>query len=235
MASIAKLKGWSVGPRPSRRPLPRPPQGEGIERRLLSPRHCERIEAIHLSAPSNGLLRYARNDGGHSSRARDRFDRGLYPRWLPLGYPGLPTSGNKSPQEVPCDCVKFVGHRRATSPHLVQRHPGALQTQSRHSRGASMFAIADCGMNSWVGSPAFALLPVSTQSTSSRFLDAGGGGNGSNSKEIGRNDIANRAIGTSKRDGCLSPGHRRPASYLHSAGRRISRPAFVGPRRIYRG
>jgi hypothetical protein len=51
MASIAKLKGWWGA--------------EGAKR--VSPRHCERSEAIHLSAHGDsGLLHCARNDGGYS-------------------------------------------------------------------------------------------------------------------------------------------------------------------------
>jgi hypothetical protein len=50
----------------------------------------------------------------------------------------------------------------------------------------------------------------------------------------GEHDLADHSARTRKRDGCLSRRHRRPASGLHSAGGRISRPALAGSRRICR-
>ncbi len=46
----------------------RPLRGVGVERSQLSPRHCERSEAIHSfrARGDNGLLRCASNDGGYS-------------------------------------------------------------------------------------------------------------------------------------------------------------------------
>jgi hypothetical protein len=98
--------------------------GEGEEQSPLSPRHCERSEAIHsFFMPQDGLLRFARNDGGATVRilAAHRARSFAFRLSLPLTTEG---AGKTGCALHPRSRVQSAQKETHTSIQVQRKHSG---------------------------------------------------------------------------------------------------------------